>query len=251
VNDVTLSIVSHGHGALLRALLTDLSALPGARALRVLVTLNLPGEDFDPRGFPALQIEVLRSISPRGFGANHNAAFARCVTPWFVVLNPDIRLPRDPFEALLRAAESVPDVALLSPQVLSSSGTIEDHIRSNLTLPSLLRRRRGIVDIVDSSEPCRPPGRFYWLAGMFMLFRSQAFREVGGFHERFFLYCEDYDICARLYARGYGLAVVPQASVVHDAQRDSHRSLKHLQWHIASIAKVWSSRVFWRITLGL
>jgi GT2 family glycosyltransferase len=90
---------------------------------------------------------------------------------------------------------------------------------------------------------------FYWLAGMFLLARADAFQAVGGFDERFFLYCEDYDLCARFYGAGYALASVPAASAVHDAQRDSHRAFKYLRWHVGSLLKVWTSRAFWRVTL--
>ena len=36
--------------------------------------------------------EIIVNRRPKGFGANHNAAFLRCRTPFFCVANPDIRL---------------------------------------------------------------------------------------------------------------------------------------------------------------
>jgi hypothetical protein len=33
----------------------------------------------------------------------------------------------------------------------------------------------------------------------------------------------------------------PKVSVIHDARRDSHRRLRHLRWHLASIV-----RYFWK-----
>jgi len=37
---------------------------------------------------------------------------------------------------------------------------------------------------------------------MFLVFDSSAYARLGGFDERFFLYYEDYDLCARLERRG-------------------------------------------------
>ena len=85
---------------------------------------------------------------------------------------------------------------------------------------------------------------------MCLVVNAQAWRAVQGFDERFFLYCEDYDLCARLYNAGYSLVVDDATCVVHDAQRDSHRSSRHLRWHLESLAKVWLSAAFWRVVLA-
>lgn len=251
-DELTLSIVSHGHGALLERLLRDLAALPTAGRAHLIVTLNKEGEEFDAKKFAPLRIAVIRNASPAGFGANHNAAFRQCKTPWFAILNPDLRLPSDPFPFLLAAADRTPGVGLIAPQVVGPSGAAEDSIRPNLTPGSLLRRRlfnqREVLRVKGSSQCSQ---RFYWVAGMFMLVRASAFRAVRGFDPRFFMYCEDYDLCARLHVAGYSVNVAPEAIVVHEAQRDSHRYSIHLRWHLTSLLKVWLSAAYWRVTLGL
>ena len=249
--DFTFSIVSHGHGALLHALVNDLDAEPTLAGARVIVTLNTP-ENFDVSRWPRLAITVLRNKQPKGFGANHNAAFARCGTRWFIILNPDLRLVAgEPFTALARTAAQVPDLGAIAPAIANSAGTLEDAVRPNLTPWSLLRRRLlGDRVPVDPRQPARNGAPFYWLAGMCVMFDLAAFRAVGGFDERFFLYGEDYDICARLYDAGYVLWADHQVAVCHDAQRNSYRSFKHLRWHLGSILRIWFSSVFWRITLG-
>jgi GT2 family glycosyltransferase len=81
---------------------------------------------------------------------------------------------------------------------------------------------------------------------MFLLFRSQAFRAVGGFDSRYFLYIEDVDICTRLRVAGWRLLQVSEAEVIHDARKQSHRSLKYTRWHLAGMLRYWSSPGFWR-----
>lgn len=246
---LTLSVVSHGHEALLERLLKDLANWPEARAAKVVVTLNRSGEPFDAAAHPALRIEVLRSARPQGFGANHNAALAHCRTPWFLVLNPDLRLPSNPFPALLAAAHCWPEAALLAPRVMGSDGrTVEDSVRAHLTPASLIQRR-----LCGKREPVHPDalakrgGPFYWLAGMFLMLRCDALRAVGGFDERFFMYCEDYDLSARLWLAGHALMQVSDATVVHAAQRASHRSVRAMSWHLRSLARVWTSPAYWRV----
>ncbi|CAM4208621.1 glycosyltransferase family 2 protein [Roseateles saccharophilus] len=91
---ITLSIVSHGHGALIDALVAQLDELPSLAGVRLVVTLNVPNEPFVFEVGPLrhLQLIIIRNPSPMGFGANHNQAFERCRTPWFAILNPDLVL---------------------------------------------------------------------------------------------------------------------------------------------------------------
>ena len=68
-----------------------------------------------------------------------------------------------------------------------------------------------------------------------MFFPASAFRAVGGFDSRFFLYYEDVDLCARLRLAGFDIQVVTTAQVIHDARRDSHRRLRYFAFHVTSI----------------
>jgi N-acetylglucosaminyl-diphospho-decaprenol L-rhamnosyltransferase len=250
VNPLTLSVISHGHADMLNRLVHDMAALPSLAGSRLIVTLNLAGESFDPSAFPSLDIRVIRNTTPRGFGANHNAAFQACESPWFVVLNPDLRLTHgDPFPRLLARAEQA-QVQAIAPRIVSSHGQQEDSVRSNLTPWSLMGRQLlGKRRPLQIDGPARRGKPFYWLAGMFLMLDSRTFRSIRGFDERYFLYCEDYDLCARLYAQGHGLDVELSAAVVHDAQRDSHRSRRHMQWHLGGLLKVWTSKAFWQVSL--
>jgi N-acetylglucosaminyl-diphospho-decaprenol L-rhamnosyltransferase len=247
--EYTISVISHGHEPMVRRLLGDLDREPSLQGVRVLLTLNLHSEEIDLAPFRNLRIEILRNDKPLGFGANHNRAFALCRTPWFVVLNPDLRLAaNEPFTSLLACARQHPQVGVVAPRVMSSAGVAEDSVRQNLTPWSLARRHlfgRRKPAVVDSPAGIGTP--FRWLAGMCLVFNSAAFRAVGGFDERFFLYCEDYDLCARLYNNGYRLLLDQGSQVIHDAQRGSHRSMRYLYWHLSGLLRVWTSRPFWQI----
>jgi N-acetylglucosaminyl-diphospho-decaprenol L-rhamnosyltransferase len=249
---LTLSVVSHGHARMLERLLRQLDEQPSLEGVRVVVTLNIADEAFDPPDCRRLTIVTLRNIEPRGFGANHNAAFLDCHTPWFAVLNPDLLLEgEEPFTLLMRSGAEAAHIGVVAPRVVNSGGGPEDSVRGNLTPWSLAARQLlGRRKPLSVDGPARRGQSFFWLAGMCLLLNTAAFRAVGGFDERFFLYCEDYDLCARLYNAGYALKFEPQARIVHEAQRDSHRSLRHLRWHLAGLAKVWTSAAFWRVTLA-
>jgi GT2 family glycosyltransferase len=231
---VCLSVVSHGQAAILRSLLDDLVLLAPPSLERLIITCNTPEHVALPSS-PSFLIEVVNNRVPQGFGRNHNAAFEHCNEPYFAVCNPDIRLNEDPFPVLLSALSAGRTVS--APAVVDPRGKPEDSARRLLTPLDVLLRRLGSTR-VDYGRPA-------WLAGMFLVFRSEAFRELRGFDEKFFMYCEDADICARAVLGGGGIAFCPQATVVHAAQRASRRSFRPLQWHVTSLLKFWLSRAFW------
>ena len=250
---ICFSIVSHGHGPLLHRLLAQLNAQPSLRNARVVITLNLVDEPFDAAPYGALDLRVLRNDSPKGFGANHNAAFALCESPWFGILNPDLALvDQEPFTAMLAglaATDRDDRTGLIAPRVVSADLAPEDSVRANLTPWSLMRRAMGHRAPLQVSGEAHRGGRFFWVAGMCLLARAEAYQSIGGFDERFFLYCEDYDLCARLYNAGWAIRLDERVRIVHEAQRDSHRTRRHLRMHLTSLAKVWLSGAFWRVTL--
>jgi N-acetylglucosaminyl-diphospho-decaprenol L-rhamnosyltransferase len=234
VPEITVSVVSHGHAALLAGLLADLATLP--QVARCVITVNIPE---DPVVIPpALADRVVwrHNPAPLGYGANHNRAFTACDTPSFCVINPDVRLPANPFPALL-AALSDPQAALSAPAILDPDGRIEDSVRHFPQLTSLAAKALKLADGRYEIVPGAPAFAADWVGGMFMLFRREAFAAVGGFDERFFLYYEDVDICARLGSLGLLTLACPAVSVIHAARRDSHSNVRYLRWHLSSMLR--------------
>lgn len=231
---VTVSVVSHGHGGLIAALLEDLACCPQVAA--VILIHNLPESEIPCPSSLVERVMILRNLRPLGFAANHNAAFQHCTTPFFCILNPDIRLPENPFKELLDCFDNV-RVVLVGPAVVNPLGEVEDNARHFPTLWMLLLKALGATDGRHAYCLGDPPQSPDWLAGMFLLVRSDVFREVGGFDAGFYLYYEDVDLGVRLRKAEYELLLCPTAYVVHDARRTSRRDPRFLSWHLASMGR--------------
>ncbi|MFO1369770.1 MAG: glycosyltransferase [Marinagarivorans sp.] len=230
-DQITLSIVSHGQAALVHELLKDLSLL-FHQSFEVIITVNIPEDESSYRGFP-FPLRIIRNSIPKGFGDNHNAAFASSNSRWFAVVNPDIRIESMDFDVLLKPFQ-VAEVAALAPVVLSPKGGVEDSARR---FPSLVQFAKRVLLRQRNSDYEVQDGPYYvdWVAGMFVIFRREAFQRVGGFDSRrFYMYLEDADICRRLSSNGWKIIVNPHIRVIHMAQRASHRSIKHMRWHAIS-----------------
>jgi GT2 family glycosyltransferase len=231
---VTASIVSHGHGAMVTSLLMDLAKQCGS-SVNVILTLNIQESLMVNEGLFPFRLEVIRNASPNGFGANHNAAFMHSRSAYFCVLNPDIRIHENPFPQLVNAIRQ-PDVGVVAPKIVGPTGCIEDSARRFPTPWLIARKLFGLSAGLDYriDQMTQSPD---WVAGMFMLFRKDVFAELAGFDKRYFMYYEDVDLCRRLRKRGYDVRLLPSVTAMHDARRKSHRSLRHLRWHLASMLR--------------
>ena len=243
--EISISVVSHAQIQLIECLLHDINQYCRSSLIELILTLNLDEIlPFAAERF-AFPIKIIRNPISMGFAANHNQAFTLAEGRFFCVMNPDIRLNGDPFEALLACLQDS-TVGVAAPLILNTGGEIEDSARRFPTPLKIFCKAFGRCkgsDYLVKDNPIFPD----WVGGMFMLFPRDVFKKLGGFDQRYFLYYEDVDLCARLRLKGYEVAVCPDAKVIHLARRSSHRSFKYLKWHLMSMMRFFCSSLFLKI----
>jgi hypothetical protein len=228
---ITASIVSHGHGEMVERLIAQLQEIETVS--QIILTLNIP-ESIQIKNNEKLTI--LHNDRPFGFGANHNNAFKLCKQAFFCILNPDIEFAEDPFPTLLECLAQE-NISLVAPIIISPSGEIEDSARNFPTWSGMFNKLFFSADgrwPLDLTEGVNHPD---WVAGMFMLFPSKAYMQVGGFDERYFLYYEDVDLCRRMQNQNHKIGLCTKVKVIHDAQRGSRKNARLLLWHIKSMLR--------------
>lgn len=244
---ISLSVVSHGQMDLVAQLLNDIEKYCRGLPLELILTLNLPSDTPPVTGKYSFPIEVIHNQVQKGFGANHNQAFFHAQGDFFCIVNPDIRLESNPFVPLIEAL-GVQGVGIAAPVVRGADGVIEDSARSFPTPFAIIRRlwtgRHASVYPCDS--PISHPD---WVGGMFMLVSKSLYKQFNGFDERYFLYYEDVEFCGRMRLLGLKTAVCSSASVIHCAQRSSHKSLKFFRLHVASLLRFFTSTTWIRLWL--
>ena len=166
---LSMSIVSHNQGSLIRQLLSDLREL-NPPCDEILLTLNIPEDESFLDQFCDLPIRIIRNIRRKGFGANHNAAFELATGDYFAVVNPDIRLHGFSTTLLTDLLDN-PRIGIAAPIVYSCEGEIQDSARRFPTFFRLVQRKlssqTGPDYVIENS-----PIKVDWVAGMFMVFRS-------------------------------------------------------------------------------
>lgn len=234
-NQVTVSIVSHGHCKMLSKLLLTINDLESSIA-EVIVTHNINSDLNLNTELYSFRTKVIHNECPLGFGANHNQAFKYCTTDYFCVLNPDVELTENPFPELVNCLNDK-EVGISAPTVLNKDGVIEDSFRYFPTPLFILKKalfgEKGIYPPSTYSTLIYPD----WVAGMFMLIKSSTYKSLGGFDEKYFLYYEDIDLCLRSWRAEMSIVVSTNVSIIHNAQRDSHTNLKYLYLHLRSMIR--------------
>ncbi len=244
---LSISIVVHNQAALARQLLEDIAALGNQVSVEVLFTVNTEEPlSFTPHDFP-FPLRIIRNRHPKGFGANHNFAFQQARGDYYGVLNPDIRLIGNPFTVLMDCLKAHGN-GVAGPMIVNPDGLHENSARRFPTPLGILKKAIGGqlgLDYPQTETVFEPD----WIGGMFMLFTRECFGRIQGFDERYFLYYEDVDICARLKMANMPVLQCLDARAVHDGRGDSHHSLKYLQWHFRSMARFFISKGFWKLAV--
>lgn len=174
----------------------------------------------------------------KGYGAGHNVAIKRSIESnnrYHLVLNPDIQFQSGTLEKLIKFMEDYPDVGNVMPKVLYPDGSTQylckllptpyDWIGRRFNLfKKMVNKRNEVFELrfTDYSEAKDVP----YLSGCFMFLRVEALEKIGLFDENIFMYGEETDLCRRLIKGGYRTVFYPEVEIVHEFQKESHKSFR-------------------------
>lgn len=248
VGPTVSAVVAHyGDPAVAQRAVADLLAQQGGHLVEVVVV-----DDCSPEPFPPTPgVRVVRRAVNGGFGAAVNAGADVAGGDLLMVVNSDIRTSPDFVAGLLaRATPLLP--AVLGPRTRTLSGAEEPTGRRFPTaahwaieglVPLQRFASRGWYQRAIGRVHPRgsAPLEVDWLQGSLLLLPRDAFRAVGGFDERFFLYSEEVDLQRRLRSRGLRSWLLPDLEVTHvgGASTDAARSQEWLVRSRMTYAEKW------------
>ncbi|BBY98454.1 glycosyltransferase family 2 protein [Mycolicibacterium fallax] len=177
---------------------------------------------------------LLRTGGNLGYGSAVNRGVASVADgdPEFIVIaNPDVVWSPGSIDALLEVARRWPRAGAVGPLIRDPDGSVYPSARQ---LPSIVRG--GMHAVVGPFWKSNPWTAAYrqdhqapseravgWLSGSCLLVRREAFEEIGGFDERYFMYMEDVDLGDRLGRAGWQNVFAPSAEILHDKGHSTGR----------------------------
>ena len=223
-------LVSYNSSRHLRESVAPLTEIEG---VRVFVTDNASA-DGSVASLADLPTDVLALTENRGFGAGCNAGWRRGDSPFVLFLNPDATLDEQSLRALVSVLEDDEHVGLVAPRILEPDGSLAFSQRRFPRLRSTYARalflHRLFARAAWTDELVRDPAVYErqtspdWVSGACMLVRRSVLEQIGGFDERFFLYCEDKDLCRRIRAAGHDVRFEPGATARHHGGASAPRA---------------------------
>jgi N-acetylglucosaminyl-diphospho-decaprenol L-rhamnosyltransferase len=206
------SVFEHAGDAKLDVVVVDNSSTDGTREL-------VESE------FPGARVVTSENL---GFGHANNCGAITCDAPYVLFLNPDTEILKGTFGELLAVMERQPDVGLAGVIQRIADGTTWPTVRY---FPSVTR---ALGEAFGSEQW---PGRLRWArereldmtryavefdcdwtSGSFMLARREALLAAGLLDERFFLQCEEPDLCLRIKSAGWRVRHLPSMTILHHGE---------------------------------
>jgi GT2 family glycosyltransferase len=130
-------------------------------------------------------------------------------------IQDDMTLDNDVLAVLINAMLKSPRIAVASP-VLVRGGVVPARTRAGIFTNPQRTRWENYPPVDTPPEELALDNNYSFVSGSGALFRSEALSEVNGFNlDLYPLMHVDVDVCARLIAKGWEIALEPDAHIHH------------------------------------
>lgn len=225
--DLSIVIVSYNVTERLRACLNSVRAAGDEAGLSVetLVVDNASADgsaDMVEADFS--EVAVVRNKVNEGYGAACNSGAAASTGSVLLFLNADVELKQGSVRELWDVVQGKGRVGLAGPMLVGPEGDRQNSVRRFpspgvwLLDGTIFERWLPARILLSGYKPGHRSGlaaRVDWVEGACLAVRRDAFEAVGGFDERYFMYCEELDLSRRLRDADWLRLYVPAAVAVH------------------------------------
>lgn len=162
----------------------------------------------------------------RGFGHACNIGMNAACGEYFLLLNSDTIVHLGAIDTCIEYISAHEEVGALGCKTLLADGSLDHNCKRGLPTPAAsLYYLLGLDKKYPKSRKYAAYHATYLdeneinevevLSGAFMLLPRKVIEVVGTFDERFFMYCEDVDLCYRITQGGFKLIYLPTAAIMH------------------------------------
>ena len=243
--DLSIVIVSWNVRALLerclQSIVTEAQPGPddgvfllGGREMEILVVDNASSDGSSEMvrdQFP--QVRLIVNGENRGFTAANNQGLVLSQGRYLLLLNPDTEIVGDALATMIGYMQANAKTGALGPRLLNTDGSPQSSRRRFPTFSTALVESTIVQEWWEDNRVLR---RYYmsdtaddavqrvdWVVGACLLVRREAYEQVGGLDEGFFMYSEELDWCRRIKAAGWDVVYFPTATVIHHEGKSSEQ----------------------------
>ena len=151
-----------------------------------------------------------------GFAAANNIGMKLATAPLLLLLNSDAFVTGETLGCVIQKMKYNPRIGMAGVQILNPDGTIQAESGDFPTFWQDVRVSIGL-DQLGAGQRRAPSASWPvdWVHGACMFVRREAFEQVGGMDQRFFMYSEEVDWCRRFWEHDWQVWYVPEATATH------------------------------------
>jgi GT2 family glycosyltransferase len=174
--------------------------------------------DFLKTNFP--DVRIIQLPVNYGFAGGYNKALEQVNADYYMLLNSDVQVTEGWLVPLTEFLDRHPETAACQPKIKSYSDKhLFEHAGAAGGFIDFLGypfcRGRIFNQLEEDRHQYDSVTEVFWATGACMLIRSEVFRKLHGFDERFFAHMEEIDLCWRIQRAGYKIHCIPSSVVFH------------------------------------
>jgi GT2 family glycosyltransferase len=190
------------------------------------------------------RLQVIQNQDNLGFAVACNIGANLAQGDYLLYLNPDCKIHADSINIMLACLKNDSTIGMVGGQLLNSDGTEQVGCRRAVPTPwrtlvrvfrlSVLSNRypRLFSDFNLHQQPLPDhPIEVEAISGACMLVSREAYEDVGGLDEGYFLHCEDLDWCMSFREKGWKVMFVPDAKISHFQGACSRSRRVFVEWY--------------------
>lgn len=246
--DVSIVVISYNSKEFIAECLNSFLGRSSGLGSEIIVVDNGSQDasvEFVRENFPAVNIVALPGN--RGYAKAVNLGIDSAKGRYIFILNSDAVFFSGSLRGTIGFMDSVPEAGIAGPQLLNIDGTVQLSCRSFPTYSAAFFNRYSLLTrlfpgskFADkylktqwSHDAIR---QVDWVSGAAMLIKKECLKDIGGFDEDFFMYCEDVDICQRAKERGWKVYYYPDLKIAHSIGASTRKEqARAVIWHHQSI----------------
>ena len=165
-------------------------------------------------------IQIIPKINNFGFAIACNTGAATAQGRIVLFLNPDVYLEANSLKSAVDYLNKNKEVGVVGCRLLYPGGAPQQSFFKDHSLLGLISRYTKIYNLLPRNRWTEPFFYFYpvdstqpvevdWVLGANLFIRANVLKDLGGFDEGYFMYCEDTDLCLKVKERGYKVIGLP------------------------------------------